>query len=161
MDQHLKSPLNKVNSFEELFTQAENHTEYWVEGAILEFTEEILQKLKTSGVSRAELAERLGNSRPQISRLLSGQNNFTLRTMVEVSRALNCELRLHLQSQGMQTAWIEYSAVKRHLKLVSPANPSLDLGQPFSPRPRLLLEAKAAITRDISVSTNETVPAAA
>ena len=163
MDQLQKNPSIKIGSFEDLFAQAEKHSEYWVEGAILEFTDEVLRKLEASGLSRTELAARLGHSRPQISRLLSGQNNFTLRTMVEVSRALNCELRLHLQSQGMRTAWIEfeYGSVRRHIKIVSPVTADLDIVQTFNPCPQLLEPARKTTQCVIPTDTNATVPAAA
>jgi transcriptional regulator with XRE-family HTH domain len=157
MDQNQSNALSKISSFEDLFSQAENHPDYWVEGAILEFTDEVLRKLKASGLSRSDLAEKLGHSPPQISRLLSGRNNFTLRTMVEVSRALNCELRLHLQSAGMRTAWVEYSAAPRRIKLASPVTLDLGFDQAFSPCPRLLNNVQESNLRTVTVSINETV----
>jgi plasmid maintenance system antidote protein VapI len=161
MAQDQKNLLNNIGSFEDLFAQAERHPEYWVERAILEFTDEVLRKLKASGISRTELAAELGHSRPQISRLLSGRNNFTLRTMVEVSRALNCELRLHLQSAGMQTAWIEYGMQRRRIKMVAPVSQPPDVGQTFTPCPKLLKHAHQATLRVEAVGTYEALPSAA
>lgn len=107
-----QKPYEKFESFDALFKQSEDRLGYWVEGAILEYTDEIRRKLDALGMSRGELAAKLEQSPPQVSRLLSGRNNFTLRTMVALARAVNCSLRLHLQSDGTHTAWRDYALVK-------------------------------------------------
>ena len=43
---------------------------------------------KANGVAQKAIAERIGMSEPQFSRLLSGRSNVTLRTMHKVARAL-------------------------------------------------------------------------
>ncbi|MCC6483815.1 MAG: helix-turn-helix transcriptional regulator [Armatimonadetes bacterium] len=67
---------------------------YQTEKVILDFTERICEIMEDSGTSRAELAERLGRSRPWVTKLLRGDQNMTIATMVGVMLALGYELRL-------------------------------------------------------------------
>ncbi len=94
------------NSFTQFFTQAEEQTDYWVELAKLEFTEEMISRMKELAVSKSQLAKNLGIQPGLVTRLVSGRNNFTLSTMVRVARALDCEFRSHLQPTGTNTCWI-------------------------------------------------------
>jgi transcriptional regulator with XRE-family HTH domain len=94
--------------FAELFQQAARHLDYWVEGAILEFTEDVVQRMEEQGISRSALASRLNVRPAYITKILKGENNFTLRKMVEVARSLECELRVHLQREGIKTSWMDY-----------------------------------------------------
>jgi transcriptional regulator with XRE-family HTH domain len=87
---------DKQRSFSALFSAAQAHEEYWTERVILEFTEELTQWMELRGVSRKELAERIGSSQPYITKVLKGDVNFTLATMVKLARALGAELRIQL-----------------------------------------------------------------
>ena len=62
-------------SFKQLFEAAELRPEYWEEGAILDFTEALYDAMQRQGVTRAELARRLGTSQAYITRVLSGNAN--------------------------------------------------------------------------------------
>ena len=84
-------------SFEELYRKAEQGEEYWVAGAILEFTESLTASMEAQGVSRAELARRLGVSAAYVTKMLRGNANFTLRSMVRAARALRSTFRPRLE----------------------------------------------------------------
>lgn len=79
--------------------------DYWHEGAVLEFTLDLQRRMEEQGVSRAELARRLGTSRAYITRLLGGDANFTLMTMVKLSMAVGGALHLHISDQKATTRW--------------------------------------------------------
>jgi Helix-turn-helix len=100
-------PLETFDSFAALFQSAEKHTGYWVELAKLEFTEEMLARMKAAGVKKGQLAASLGAKPAFVTRLVSGHNNFTLETMVRVARALNCGFRSHLEPAGTKACWID------------------------------------------------------
>ena len=104
----------KKFDFTKFFVEAKKSDIYWVEGAIIEFTEEIVRLMKLRGVNRVELARRLNASPAYVTKLLRGDNNFTLETMVKVSRALGSELQLHLQPDGTITKW--FDVVKSEMK---------------------------------------------
>ena len=50
----------KARSFSELYEQAESREDYQVAGAILELTESVVLEMERQGMSRTELARRLG-----------------------------------------------------------------------------------------------------
>jgi transcriptional regulator with XRE-family HTH domain len=86
----------KVSSFSRLFQQAEGHEDYWLAGAILAFTESVARELERQGITRTELAQRLGASPAYVTKILRGKANFTLATMVRLARALDAELSVQL-----------------------------------------------------------------
>lgn len=75
-------------SFESLYEEAETHDDYWVAGLVLDFTEEISRLMESGNVTRSELARRLGTSPAYITKILRGNANFTLATMVRLALAL-------------------------------------------------------------------------
>lgn len=62
------------------------------ESFILDVTEEIHEKMEVLGVSRAQLADRMGKSKAYVSQLLSGSRNMTLRSLADISFALGLEM---------------------------------------------------------------------
>ena len=91
----------KPKTFSELYRDAEEHEDYWTAGAILEFTESVVREMERQGVTRTELAERLGTTPAYVTKILRGRVNFTLATMVRLARALGSELHVRLGgSQG-------------------------------------------------------------
>lgn len=67
---------------------------YEQEAAILEVTELIAKLMAEQGVSKAELAQRLGRSRAYVTQLLDGGRNMTIRTVSDVLFALDRRLQL-------------------------------------------------------------------
>jgi len=55
-------------------------------------TEDILVAMEDQGVSKAELAQRLGLSKARISQLLGGSSNMTIGTLAEIAFALGLTL---------------------------------------------------------------------
>jgi plasmid maintenance system antidote protein VapI len=106
-NQHLDGPYADFDSFEELFDQARQRLDYRVEGAKNEFTEKTVRRMQALGVTRTELAERLGKKQSHITKLLGGSNNFTIETMVQISEALECHFRCHLEPANCQTHWVD------------------------------------------------------
>lgn len=105
--QHLDGPYADFDSFEELFEQARQRLDYRVEGAKNEFTEKTVRRMQALGITRTELADRLGKKQPHITKLLSGNNNFTIETMVQIAEALECHFRCHLEPANCQTHWVD------------------------------------------------------
>ena len=67
------------------------------EELILEVTEAIEEVLEAAEIPRVELARRMGKSRSLISQLLSGERNFTLRTLADVATALDLQVAVHFR----------------------------------------------------------------
>lgn len=93
------SKSNGVRSdrgFADLFREAESHSDFWEEQAIITFTEDMCLAMERVGISKAELARRLGTSQAYVTKILRGNANFTLRTMARIALALDSELHTHL-----------------------------------------------------------------
>ncbi len=91
--------------YREFLEQVETSPDYWHEGAVLEFTMDLLRRMEEQNVSRAELARRMGTSRAYITKLLGGDANFTLLTMVKLSMAVGGALHLHISDREATTRW--------------------------------------------------------
>ena len=89
-----------TESLESIFEQQKQSIGFWEEMAIIEFTESVLEQLERKNMTRADLAEKMNVSPAYITKLIGGSNNFTLRTMVRVTRSLGCELKLSLRQPG-------------------------------------------------------------
>lgn len=76
--------------------------DFLTEAATLDFTEKIVDKMQMRGITRADLADKLGVSRPFITKLLNGNPNMTIRTVVSIAHALDCELRLEVCPKGFE-----------------------------------------------------------
>jgi ribosome-binding protein aMBF1 (putative translation factor) len=91
------SVRNPGPGFAELFAEAEKYPDYWAELAIIGFTEDVWAAMESKGLSRAELARRLGTSQAYVTKVLRGNVNFTLRSMARLAMALDMELSARLQ----------------------------------------------------------------
>ena len=63
------------------------------ESLILEAAEFLTVLMAKEGVTRAELARRLGRSKAYVTQVLRGSNNLTLRTLAELGTALGYQFR--------------------------------------------------------------------
>jgi transcriptional regulator with XRE-family HTH domain len=85
-----------TRSFREIFAQPRQTDSYWEKRAALDFTESVYQRMTALGLTKSQLAERLGTSPAYVTKILGGEANFTLKTMVRLARALEVELAVHL-----------------------------------------------------------------
>lgn len=104
--------MNNPKTFSDFLAAAQTSVEYWTELAILEFTENVFRQMSEQNTSKAKLARLLGVGPAFITRILNGNHNFTLATMVKIARALDCEFRSELQPKGVTTHFINVLHVK-------------------------------------------------
>jgi transcriptional regulator with XRE-family HTH domain len=64
------------------------------EDLIMEVTEFLCYLMEREGVSRTELAERLGKSKGFVSQILNGGRNLTLRTLADIAEVLGYKISL-------------------------------------------------------------------
>jgi transcriptional regulator with XRE-family HTH domain len=76
------------------------------EELILEVTEAMARALRSSGLTQAELADRMGKSKGFVSQILGGGRNLTLRTLADVAGALGCKVQIQLKPE--QPAKVSY-----------------------------------------------------
>ncbi len=77
---------------------------YRAEGASIRFTEDLVARMKASGLTRSALAEKIGSSPAYVTKILRGDTNFTLDSMVKIATALGCELTIGLRPMASATA---------------------------------------------------------
>ena len=68
-----------------------------VEALVLEAAEVVSRLMMEQDLSKADLARKLGKSRAWVTQLLNGSANMTVRTLAEVTFALDAEVRLAAQ----------------------------------------------------------------
>ncbi len=86
--------MKTKTQFEELMESPEFRKLYAIEGLVTEAGEFIARLMEERGVTKAELARRLGKSRAYITQMLSGSANLTIRTLAELAYALGAEVKL-------------------------------------------------------------------
>jgi plasmid maintenance system antidote protein VapI len=104
VSENLRKSIERFRHFHE---EARKSVDYWVDGPITEFAEDIWRLMEEQKVSRAELARRLGTSRAYVTKLLGGNANFTLQTMTKVAMALGATVHVHVADQKAITRWID------------------------------------------------------
>lgn len=72
--------------------------EYDVQYAMLEFSEAVIRRMAEVGVSKSDLAKRLGKSKAYVTKVLRGDANLTVRTQIALCRALGGYLKAQLVS---------------------------------------------------------------
>jgi transcriptional regulator with XRE-family HTH domain len=77
-----------------------NSDEYWVERAKITFAEDLYRQMESHGVTRAQLADRIGASAAYITKVLRGDTNFTIDTMVRLVRAVDPGLTVLMSVAG-------------------------------------------------------------
>lgn len=70
---------------------------YHAEGASIQFTEALIDRMKSCGITRTALAEKIGTSPAYVTKILRGDTNFTLESMTRIAQALDCEMNLVLR----------------------------------------------------------------
>lgn len=104
--------LQRVNFILERLKTTEQQREYAQERCITALTEQIAAAMQEQGISRQQVAERLGCTKGFVSQVLSGSRNMTLRTLadlfwavgLEVNDVRTCEFGVRLVPSSMMTA---------------------------------------------------------
>ncbi|HSS77413.1 MAG TPA: helix-turn-helix transcriptional regulator [Thermoanaerobaculia bacterium] len=97
----------KRGKYRRMFDDALSSPEAWTDGPIVEFTEDLCRLMKEKNVSRSELAKRIGTSRAYVTKLLGGNANFTLATMVKLAFALDGAVHVHIADKQAVTHWTD------------------------------------------------------
>lgn len=104
--------MTAKGSFSELFKEARQHDDYWSEGLVIEFTEELARLMEERKISRSALAEKIGHSPAYVTKVLRGNANFTVATMAKLARAVGSEVRIHLAPTGSRTTWYDQASAR-------------------------------------------------
>ena len=89
----------KKKSFKEFLNEAKERNSYWAASMILDFTEGLHRIMEANGVTRSDLARRLGVSPAYITKVLRGNVNFTVDSMVRLVRAAGGEVHIQVAAR--------------------------------------------------------------
>ena len=74
---------------QEIDNELRDDPEYIAAGMIIDITEQVSARMKFMNITQKELAQRLGTTQPNISKLLSGAENLTMKTLATLAVALD------------------------------------------------------------------------
>jgi transcriptional regulator with XRE-family HTH domain len=98
--------MNKTaQAFKELFASARKRFAYFLEGAIIGFTEDVVARMDELKMSKSDLAKKLNCNPAYVTKVLRGSTNFTLASMVKIGLALDSELEVRLRPKTVKEDW--------------------------------------------------------
>lgn len=82
--------------------------------------EELLQFMKREGINRSELASRMEVPPSRITKMLSGDSNLTIDTLVRAGRAVGADLHQTFAPEGKKVRWASYDPAEVHEAFAAP-----------------------------------------
>ncbi len=112
-----------IARYRKMIEKAESNLDYWCESMITEFAMDLANRMEKLKLTRAELARRLGTSQAYVTKILGGNANFTLATMVKLATVLEGTLHVHIADRGVTTHWLDEYA-SSHVEISKPVKRS-------------------------------------
>lgn len=106
-------------SFKKLFEAARKTDEYWVEKSMLDFICELHAEMTRQGKTIPDLAATIKSSPVYITKVLEGETNLTIKSMVKLSHALGCRLHLQMAPDAYKGSWIHAATKPSHNALTT------------------------------------------
>jgi transcriptional regulator with XRE-family HTH domain len=97
----------KKKSLDSLFESVKTKDTYWTSKAILEFTSDLYQLMKQRGLTKADMARALKTSQAYITKVFKGDVNFTIDSMVRLTRALSGKVHIHVVADNVDVRWFD------------------------------------------------------
>jgi len=96
-----------IKSYRALVRTSKDTDSYWIEHAKLDFAFGLNHQLKRIGMANTDLAKTLGVKPPYISRVMRGEENLTIGSMVKLVRATGGKLHLQVADQKDGMRWFK------------------------------------------------------
>lgn len=104
--------------FQRLLEEARKQDDYWIHDAIHEFTEGLYSLMSRQDVSKSELARRIDSSPAYITKVMRGNTNFTMASMVRLVRALGGQIKVKVCTDEDWAQWA-------HIQSQRPTRPAV------------------------------------
>jgi transcriptional regulator with XRE-family HTH domain len=101
-----------MKSFKKMLAEAKTRDSFWVERAKLHFSIELNRFFKQSGMAQKDLADKIGSSPAYITKVFRGDANFTIETMVKLTRAVDGELQIRIEPKQEDKFWFNVLQTK-------------------------------------------------
>lgn len=96
-----------AKSFAELLQAARASEIYKAERVRLQFVADLLRAMEARDISRADLARKLGKSNAYVTKILRGDANFTVQTMIQLCEAVGTNLHVHMADGNCAVRWFD------------------------------------------------------
>lgn len=106
--------MKMIDSIKKLLEQARLGDAYWIEKAKLDFSVELENRRRASGMSYKDVSEKIGTSQPYVSKVFRGDANLTIETMVKLARATGGRLDLHIANAETPASTWDISKIKEN-----------------------------------------------
>lgn len=110
-----------------------NSHSYRVERAKLEFVRCISKLMNSRGESNADLARSLESSPAYVSKVMRGETNLTIDSMIKITHALGAQLHIHVAPANHRVRWFDAIEQAPQQRAQAPCIDIHDL-QPVSPQ---------------------------
>ena len=107
--------------FAELMRQVHDSPTFKIEGLKVEIAEQIYLAMERNKISNSELARRMGKSRAYITKILRGNVNFTLETLVAISNALQMDIKFEFTARPVASEDVRILTPVNHQGTRKPA----------------------------------------
>jgi transcriptional regulator with XRE-family HTH domain len=95
--------MNTKQWFQEKLATYEDDVEFRLETLIIQVTEQICAAMQQQQINRTQLAELLNISPPAVTKILNGNSNFTLKTLLSIAEVLDQELIIDFRPKKHRT----------------------------------------------------------
>ena len=96
-----------IKSYRALVRASKETDSYWIEHAKHDFAFGLNLQLKRSGMANNDLAKKLGVKPPYISKVMRGDENLTISSMVKLIRATGGKLHLQVSDKQDGMRWFQ------------------------------------------------------
>ena len=94
--------MKKNTWFKSKLEKFKDDFDFRLETLILKITESIAKRIKEKSLKRSDLANLLKVSPPAVTKILNGNSNFTLKTLLAISDALDLDLQIEFKEKIVQ-----------------------------------------------------------
>lgn len=103
----------KKQSLTTLFKTVKTKDTYWTSKVILEFTSDLYQLMKQKSWTKADMARTLKTSQAYVTKVFRGDVNFTIDSMVRLTRALGGKVHIHVVADNVDVRWFDVIKAER------------------------------------------------
>jgi len=101
------------------YSDLANDVDYLVEDIKIGFAVDLERRMRQLGMSKADLARELETSSAYITKILRGDSNLTIRSMVFLANAVDGSLNLHIAPRDARVRWFEVISGARQMPDIS------------------------------------------
>lgn len=95
-------------SFKDRINALKKTRDYCLEEAKLEFVAGLNRLMRRRGITNSKLAEELETSNAYITKVMRGDTNFTIESMVKITHALGGKIHIHVAESDANVRWLEH-----------------------------------------------------